>query len=53
MKSRIVEHLGADSLDIMGLGMALEEKFNIHTPEEAAKKISTVRDIVKYISTCR
>lgn len=28
MKSRIVEYLGADSLDIMELGMALEEKFN-------------------------
>ena len=38
MKSRIVEYLGADSLDIMGLGMALEEKFNIHIPEEVAKR---------------
>ena len=38
MKSRIVEYLGADSLDIMGLGMALEEKINIHTPEEGAKR---------------
>ena len=38
MKSRIVEYLGADSLDIMGLGVALEEKINIHTPEEAAKR---------------
>ena len=53
MKSRIAEYLGADSLDIMELGMALEEKFNIHILEEATKKISTVRDIVKYISTCR
>lgn len=38
MKSRIVEYLGADLLDIMELGMALEEKFNTHTPEEAAKR---------------
>lgn len=42
--------LGADSLDIVELVMAFEEKFDIEIPEEDAEKIQTVGETVKYIS---
>lgn len=45
------EDLGADSLDIVELVMALEEEFSIDIPEEAAEKIVTVADAVNYIKT--
>ena len=47
--SRFVEDLGADSLDVVELVMALEEKFDIEIPDEAAEKIKTVADAIKYI----
>jgi acyl carrier protein len=42
--------LGADSLDVVELVMAFEEKFDIEIPEEDAEKIQTVGETVKYIS---
>jgi len=48
-ESRFVEDLGADSLDVVELVMALEEKFGIEIPDEDAEKIVTVADAVKYI----
>ncbi len=48
-ESRFVEDLGADSLDVVELVMALEEKFGIEIPDEDAEKIQTVEDAVKYI----
>ena len=48
-ESRFVEDLGADSLDVVELDMALEEKFGIEIPDEDAEKIQTVADAVKYI----
>ncbi len=47
--SKIIEDLGADSLDVVELIMALEEKFDISIPDEDGQKIATVDDIVKYI----
>jgi acyl carrier protein len=47
--SRFTEDLGADSLDLVELVMALEEKFDIEIPDEAVEKIVTVADAVKYI----
>lgn len=41
--------LGADSLDTVELIMELEEVFGINIPDEAAEKISTVGDAIKYI----
>ena len=49
MESSFIDDLGADSLDIVELIMALEEEFNIEIPDEEAEKISTVGDIVEYI----
>jgi len=50
-ESRFVEDLGADSLDVVELVMALEEKFGIEIPDEDAEKIVTVADAVKYIES--
>jgi acyl carrier protein len=44
-----IEDLGADSLDIVELIMAMEEEFGIEIPDEDAEKISTVKDAVAYI----
>ena len=44
-----IEDLGADSLDIVELVMALEEKFDIEIPDEDAEKILTVADAINYI----
>ncbi len=45
-----IDDLGADSLDTVELVMAFEEEFGIEIPDEAAEKISTVKDAVDYIS---
>ena len=44
-----VDDLGADSLDIVELVMALEEEFGISIPDEEAESIKTVGDAVSYI----
>lgn len=49
MEAEFVKDLGADSLDVVELVMALEEKFGIEIPDEQAEKISTVADVVAYI----
>ena len=46
-----VEDLGADSLDVVELVMALEEKFDIEIPDDEAEKIQTVKDVVDYIES--
>lgn len=45
-----VDDLGADSLDIVELVMALEEQFGVSIPDEQAEKIKTVGDAVSFIS---
>ncbi|MBD3796840.1 acyl carrier protein [Sulfurimonas sp.] len=49
--SKFVEDLGADSLDVVELVMALEEKFDIEIPDDEAEKIQTVADVVAYIES--
>lgn len=44
-----IDDLGADSLDTVELVMAFEEAFEVEIPEDAAEKIQTVGDAVKYI----
>ncbi|MDR2153023.1 MAG: acyl carrier protein [Helicobacteraceae bacterium] len=51
--SRFVEDLNADSLDVVELVMALEEKFDVEIPDEDAEKIKTVGDVVKYIENLK
>jgi len=47
--ARLVEDLGADSLDLFEVVMSCEEKFNIDIPNDAATKFVTVGDAVEYI----
>ncbi len=48
-EAHFIEDLGADSLDIVELVMALEEEFGLEIPDEDAEKIATVNDAVDYI----
>jgi acyl carrier protein len=48
-EAKFIEDLGADSLDIVELVMALEEEFGKEIPDEQAEKLLTVGDVVKYI----
>ena len=44
-----IDDLGADSLDIVELVMAFEEEFGVEIPDDAAEKITTVKDAIDYI----
>ena len=48
-EATFIEDLGADSLDIVEIMMALEEKYDVEIPDEDAEKIKKVADAVKYI----
>lgn len=50
-QSKFVEDLGADSLDVVELVMALEEEFDIEIPDEDAEKIVTVGEAARYIES--
>jgi len=49
-EASFIDDLGADSLDIVELVMAFEEEFGVEIPDDAAEKIATVGDAIKYIS---
>jgi len=49
MEASFIDDLGADSLDIVELIMALEEEFDMEIPDEDAEKVVTVGDVVDYI----
>ena len=49
MEASFIDDLGADSLDIVELIMALEEEFDTEIPDADAEKIVTVGDVVDYI----
>jgi acyl carrier protein len=48
-----VDDLGADSLDIVELMMAMEEEFDLDIPDDQAESLRTVGDAVSYINTCQ
>jgi acyl carrier protein len=48
-EAKFIDDLGADSLDIVELIMALEDEYGVEIPDEDAEKIVTVGDAIKYI----
>lgn len=48
-EASFIDDLGADSLDIVELVMAFEEKFGIEIPDEDVEKLRTVGDAIKYV----
>jgi acyl carrier protein len=49
-ESSFIEDLGADSLDIVELVMAMEEEFEVEIPDEEAEHIKTVADAINYVN---
>lgn len=50
-EASFIDDLGADSLDIVELVMAMEEEFDIEIPDEEAEKLKTVKDVVSYLTS--
>jgi acyl carrier protein len=48
-EAKFIDDLGADSLDIVELVMALEDEYGIEIPDEDAEKIETVGDAIRYM----
>jgi len=49
--ARFTEDLGADSLDVVEIIMALENEFNVDIGDETAEKLATVGNVIDYISS--
>ena len=49
-EASFIEDLGADSLDIVELVMAMEEEFEVEIPDEDAEKLRTVGDAITYLN---
>ncbi len=49
LESKFIEDLGADSLDIVELVMAMEEEFDLEIPDEDAEKLKIVNDVQSYL----
>ncbi|MCD6489856.1 MAG: acyl carrier protein [Thermodesulfobacterium sp.] len=48
-EASFVDDLGADSLDLVELVMAMEEAFGMEVPDEEAEKMRTVKDVIEYV----
>ncbi len=51
LEASFIDDLGADSLDIVELVMAMEEEFDLEIPDEDAEKLKTVQNVVDYITS--
>jgi acyl carrier protein len=49
-EASVIDDLGADSLDVVELVMALEEEFDLEIPNEEAEKITSVQNIFDYMA---
>lgn len=50
-EASFIDDLGADSLDIVELVMAMEEEFDLEIPDEDAEKLKSVQDVASYLSS--
>ncbi|QER42420.1 acyl carrier protein [Thermodesulfobacterium sp. TA1] len=50
-EASFIEDLGADSLDLVELVMAMEEAFGMEVPDEDAEKLRTVQDVIDYVKS--
>lgn len=50
-EASFIDDLGADSLDIVELVMAMEEEFDLEIPDDEAEKLKTVQDVFSYIES--
>ncbi len=48
-EAKVIEDLGADSLDTVELVMALEEEFGLEIPDDEAEKLQSVGDVIKHV----
>ena len=48
-EASFIDDLGADSLDIVELVMAIEEAFNLEIPDDDAEKMHTIQDAISYV----
>jgi len=48
-EASFVDDLGADSLDLVELVMAMEEAFGMEVPDEEAEKLRTVKEVIEYV----
>ncbi|MBQ7600811.1 MAG: acyl carrier protein [Lachnospiraceae bacterium] len=53
LNSRIKEDLGADSLDVLQLLMAIEDEYGVEVPDEKLAEFSTVGDVVAYLESLK
>lgn len=53
LESKLVEDLGADSLDVIELVMAFEDEFGISLPDEEISKMKTIADVINYIKSIK
>ena len=49
LDSKLVEDLGADSLDVVELIMSFEDEFGVSLPDEEVEKMKTIKDVITYI----
>jgi acyl carrier protein len=50
-EASFIDDLGADSLDIVELVMAMEEEFDLEIPDEDAEKLRSVQDVASYLAS--
>jgi acyl carrier protein len=50
--ARLVEDLGADSLTVVEINMALEDRFNLSIPDERLERVRTVEDVYELLAEC-
>ncbi|MBO7501546.1 MAG: acyl carrier protein [Fibrobacterales bacterium] len=49
--ANFIDDLGADSLDLVELVMALEDEFDVEIPDEDAEKLKTVKTVLEYVQS--